>query len=136
MADIAIRIGVNGPAEDTNRVLSLLEHIYNQPQAEDKKDFSFGAYASDFTDSAIGIIASMSFVMNYTGADGKEKTFTAPLLRSFSRMKKDGQAAFSVTIPADSRQLIRVLFEQRRLEEKGSDPSNFIQAKAKELGLK
>ena len=75
MADIAIKIGVNAPSNDVEGVLKVLNIIYDQDPAEDEQPFQFSAYEEDFSDGAIGVLASMSFLLNYTGKDGTDKGF-------------------------------------------------------------
>lgn len=59
MADIAIKMGVNAPGSDVDEVLKVLDYIYQQDPSDDDKPFRFGAYEENFSDGAIGVMASM-----------------------------------------------------------------------------
>ena len=135
MAEIKLLIGVRAPEEETNKILFLLQHIYKQPESEDSKEFTFGTYSSDFSDSALGALASMSLQFDYTGTDGEAKSHTVPVLSGFSRIVRNEQPAVTVTISPDARALIRLFFEQKKMEDKGSDPSDFLQKRSRKLGL-
>lgn len=85
MADIAIKMGVNAPSDDVNGVLRVLDYIYQQDPDTDDQPFSFGAFEENFSDGAIGVLASMSVILNYKGKDGTDKTYTEHILKSFER---------------------------------------------------
>ena len=135
MADIVIKMGVNAPSDDVNGVLRVLDYIYQQNPEEDELPFSFSAYEENFSDSAIGILASMSFILNYTGKDGTDKQYISPLLRRFERTVEDGKPAFSVAIPSRSRKLIRIIYEQRDREDNDAERSRCVQQMAEAFGL-
>ena len=135
MADIAIKMGVNAPSDDVNGVLRVLDYIYQQDPDTDDQPFSFGAYEEDFSDGAIGVLASMSVILNYKGKDGTDKTFTEHILKGFERTVEDGKPAFSVVIPPFGRKLIRVIYEQRNREDNEEERSRYVQQKAEEFGL-
>ena len=136
MADIAIRMGVNAPSDDVEGVLKVLNYIYEQNPEDDDQPFRFSAYEENFSDGAIGVLASMSFILNYTGKDGDEKQYVSHLLQSFSRIIEDEKPAFSVIIPPRSRKLIRIIYEQREREENEEERSRCVQEMAEEFGLK
>ena len=48
MADISIKMGVNGPDDDVDGVMSIFNYIYQQPEETDETDFVFEAYIIDF----------------------------------------------------------------------------------------
>ena len=135
MADIAIKMGVNAPSDDVNGVLRVLDYIYQQDPDTDDQPFRFGAYEEDFSDGAIGVLASMSVILNYKGKDGTDKTFTEHILKGFERTVEDGKPAFSVVIPPFGRKLIRVIYEQRNREDNEEERSRYVQQKAEEFGL-
>lgn len=135
MADIAIKMGVNAPPDDVEGVLKVLNFIYEQDPSEDGHPFRFSAYEENFSDGAIGVLASMSFLLNYTAKDGTDKQYVSPLLQSFSRTMEDEKPAFSVVIPARSRKLIRIIYEQREREENEEERSRCVQRMAEEFGL-
>ena len=135
MADIAIKMGVDGPGNEVNRVLRIFE-IVDESDAPEEAPFVFGAYEEDFSDSAIGLLSSMSVILNYTGADGEEKTFTEHILQAFERYtEKDGRAACQIVISPIGRKLIRFIFGQRDRESDEEGRSRFVQQMAEELGL-
>ncbi|MBQ9047025.1 MAG: hypothetical protein IJ120_03895 [Solobacterium sp.] len=135
MADIAIKMGVNAPSDDVEGVLKVLNYIYEQDPSEDDQPFHFSAYEVNFSDGAIGVLASMSFLLNYTAKDGTDKQYSSPLLQSFFRTIEDEKPAFSVVIPARSRKLIRIIYEQREREENEEERSRCVQRMAEEFGL-
>ena len=135
MADIAIKIGVNAPSNDVEGVLKVLNIIYDQDPAEDEQPFQFSAYEEDFSDGAIGVLASMSFLLNYTGKDGTDKQYVSYLLQSFCRIIEDEKPTFSVVIPSHSRKLIRIIYEQREREENEEERSSCVQRMAEAFGL-
>ena len=135
MADIAIKMGVNAPADDVDGILRILDFIYQQDPEKDDQPFSFAAYEEDFSDGAIGVLASMSVILNYKGKDGMDKTYTAHILMAFERTNKDGKPAFSVVISPLARKLIRIIYEQRDREENEEERSRYVQLKAEEFGL-
>ena len=135
MADIAIRMGVNAPSDDVEGVLKVLNYIYEQNPEDDDQPFRFSAYEENFSDGAIGVLASMSFILNYTGKDGDEKQYVSHLLQSFSRIIEDEKPAFSVIIPPRSRKLIRIIYEQREREENEEERSRCVQEMAEKFGL-
>ena len=123
MADIAIKMGVDGPGNEVNRVLRVFE-IVDESDAPEEAPFVLGAYEEDFSDSAIGLLSSMSVILSYTGADGKEKTFT-----------EDGRAACQIVISPIGRKLIRFVFGHRDRESDEEERSRYVQKMAEELGL-
>lgn len=135
MADIAIKMGVNAPSDDVEGVLKVLNFIYQQDPSEDDQPFRFSAYEENFSDGAIGVLASMSFLLNYTGKDGTDKQYVSHLLQSFLRTIEDEKPAFSVVIPPHSRKLIRIIYEQREREENEEERSRCVQRMAEEFGL-
>lgn len=135
MADIAIKMGVNAPSSDVDGVLRVLDYIYHQDPATDNQSFRFSAYEDDFSDGAIGVLASMSVILNYTGKDGSETVFTEHILQGFERTVEDNKPAFNVVIPPLGRKLIRIIYEQRNREENEEERSNYVQKVAEEIGL-
>lgn len=135
MADIAIKMGVNAPSDDVNGVLRVLEYIYQQDPDTDDQPFSFGAYEDDFSDGAIGVLASMSVILNYKGKDGTDKTYTEHILKGFERTVEDGKPVFFVVVSPIGRKLIRIIYEQRNREENEEVRSRYVQKKAEEFGL-
>ena len=135
MADIAIKMGVNAPSSDVDEVLRILGFIYQQNPKTDNQPFRFGAYEDDFSDGAIGVLASMSVILTYIGKDGSEKTFTEHILQGFERTVEDKKPAFSVVISPMGRKLIRAIYEQRNLEENEVERSNYVQKMVEEFGL-
>lgn len=61
MAGIAIKMGVYGPGNEVNRVLRIFEIVDRSDIPEDAR-FIFAAYEDDFSDSAIGLLSSMSVI--------------------------------------------------------------------------
>lgn len=59
MADIAIKMGVNGPEDDVDGIMSIFNYVYQQDPKTDETDFIFEAHESDFmwTD-AVGFVQS------------------------------------------------------------------------------
>lgn len=135
MADIAIKMGVNAPKDDVDGVLSVLEYVYHQDPTMDNQAFRFGAYEENFSDGAIGVLASMSVVLNYTGKNGSEKNYVEHILQGFERTVEDGKPAISVIISPLGRKLIRVIYEQRNREDSEEERSRYVQQKAEEFGL-
>lgn len=135
MADIAIKLGVNAPEEELNRVLTLLEYVYDQPQLEDVKPLTFTAFESDFSDGAIGVLASMSFILNYKDYSGTDKIYSSHLLESFERNIQENKPVVTFKISPNARKLIRIVYMQRDLERNDSERSDFVQKKAEELGI-
>ena len=87
---------MNAPSDDVEGVLKVLNFIYEQDPSEDDEPFRFSAYEENFSDGAIGVLASMSFLLNDTAKDGTDKQYVSPLLQSFSRTVEDEKPAFSV----------------------------------------
>jgi len=135
MADIAIKMGVNAPADDVNGVMRIFEYIYQQPVASDDNPFTFNAFAEDFSDGAIGVLASMCFILNYKASDGSDKEYVSHVMQSFERNTQDGKPAFSVKISPNSRKLLRVIFEQRNREGNEAERSAFVQKAAETMNL-
>ncbi len=135
MADIVIKMGVNAPKDDVDGVLRILDYIYQQDPANDDQPFSFGANEEDFSDGAIGVLASMSFILNYTGKDGADKQYVSHLLQYFERTSENGKPTFNLLIPPHSRKLIRIIYEQRNREESEEERSRCVQQMAEALGL-
>ena len=135
MADIAINMGVNGPGNEVNRVLRVFE-IVDESDAPEEAPFVLRAYEEDFSDSAIGLLSSMSVILNYTGADGKDKTFTEHILQAFERYTEDdGRVACQIVVSSIGRKLIRFVFGQRDRESDEEERSRYVQEMAEELGL-
>ena len=99
MADIAIKMGVNAPQEDVDGVVRVLEIIADHTPEDESQMFSFGAYEENFSDGAIGVLASMSFIVNYTGRDGAPKTHSEHVMRSFERTVEDGSPLSTSPFP-------------------------------------
>lgn len=135
MAEIMIKMGVNAPSDQTGIVLKVLEHIYEQTPDMVDSPFRFSAYEEDFSYSAIGVMASMSFILKYKGKDGETKEYTAPLLNAFQRTIEDEKPALDIIISAGARNLLRIVYEQRAREDNEEERSRFVQDKAEELGL-
>ena len=135
MADIAIKMGVNAPANDVNGVMRIFEYIYQQPVESDDFPFTFNAFAEDFSDGAIGVLASMCFILNYNAPDGSDKEYISHVMQSFERNEQDGKPAFTVTISPNSRKLLRVIFEQRNREGNEEERSAFVQKAAEAMNL-
>ena len=135
MADIAINMGVNGPGNEVNRVLRVFG-IVDESDAPEEAPFVLRAYEEDFSDSAIGLLSSMSVILNYTGADGKDKTFTEHILQAFERYTEDdGRAACQIVVSSVGRKLIRFVFGLRDRESDEEERSRYVQEMAEELGL-
>lgn len=135
MADVAIKMGVDGPGNEVNRVLRIFE-IIDESNIPEDRPFMFAAYEADFSDSAIGILSSMSVILNYTGADGEEKTFTEHILQAFERYKEeDGRAACQIAISPIGRKLVSLVFGQRDRENDDGERSKYVQRFAEKLGL-
>lgn len=135
MASIAIKMGVDAPGEEVNRVLRVFE-IVDESNAPDDYPLIFGAYEDDFSDSAIGLLSSMSVILNYTSSQGEEKTFTEHILQSFERyIEEDGRAACRIEISQIGRKLIRFVFGQRDRESDEEKRSAYVQQMAESLGL-
>ena len=135
MADISIKMGVNAPDDDVDGIMSIFNYIYQQPEETDNVDFVFEAYEDDFSDGAVGVLASMMFILNYLNADGEKKQYTAHVLKSFERTKIEGEDAVRVIIPSDSRKLLRMIFKQRDLEGNEEERSQYIQKMTEEYGF-
>ena len=109
--------------------------IYEHDPSEDGQPFCFSAYEKNFSDGAIGVLASMSFLLNYTAKDGTDKQYVSHLIQSFSRTMEDEKPVFSIVIPARSRKLIRIIYEQREREENEAERSRCVQRMAEEFDL-
>ena len=135
MADVTIKMGVDRPGSEVNRVLRILEVVGGSDAPEDSP-FVFAAYETDFSDSAIGLLSGMSVVLNYTGADGEEKAFAGHILQAFERYtEEDGKPACQIAISPIGRKLIRLVLGQRDRESDEEERSRFVQQMAEELGL-
>ena len=135
MADVAIKMGVDGPGNEVNRVLRIFE-IIDEYDAPEDSPFVFAAYETDFSDSAIGILSSMSVILNYTGAGGEERTFTDHILQAFERYtEEDGKAACQIVISPIGRKLVSLVFGQRDRERDEDERSRYVQRFAEEVGL-
>ena len=135
MAEISIKMGVNGPESETNRVLRIFEIVDKCPTPEDMPCV-LSAYESDFSDGALGILTSMSVILNYESSDGKEKSFTEHILRAFERyVEQDGKPACRVVVSPVGRKLIRCIFGQRDLEGDEHKRNHYVQSFAEGLGL-
>ena len=110
MADISIQMGVNGPEDDVDGIMSIFNYVYQQDPKTDDVDFVFEALEDDFSNGAVGILSSMTFILNYIGNDSTTKTYISPVLRSFERITIEGKNAVRVIIPAQSRKLLRLIF--------------------------
>ena len=135
MADIAIQMGVNGPEDDVDGIMSIFNYVYQQDPKTDDVDFVFEALEDDFSNGAVGILSSMTFILNYIGSDSTKKTYISPVLRSFERITIEGKNAVRVIIPAQSRKLLRLIFEQRDFKGDEKALSDFIQSKAEGYGF-
>ena len=135
MADISIKMGVNGPEDDVDGVMSIFNYIYQQPADTDEVDFVFEAYEEDFSDGAVGVLASMTFILNYLNAAGEKKQYISHVLKSFERIKIEGKDAVRVIIPSESRKLLRMIFMQRDVEGNDEVRSQFIQQMAEQYGF-
>ena len=135
MADISIKMGVNGPEDDVDGVMSIFNYIYQQPADTDEVDFIFEAYEEDFSDGAVGVLASMTFILNYLNAAGEKKQYISHVLKSFERIKIEGKDAVRVIIPSESRKLLRMIFMQRDVVDNDEVRSQFIQQMAEQYGF-
>ena len=135
MADISIKMGVNGPEDDVDGVMSIFNYIYQQPADTDEVDFVFEAYEEDFSDGAVGVLASMTFILNYLNAAGEKKQYISHVLKSFERIKIEGKDAVRVIIPSESRKLLRMIFMQRDVVGNDEVRSQFIQQMAEQYGF-
>ena len=135
MADISIKMGVNGPEDDVDGVMSIFNYIYQQPADTDEVDFVFEAYEEDFSDGAVGVLASMTFILNYLNAAGEKKQYISHVLKSFERIKVEGKDAVRVIIPSESRKLLRMIFMQRDVVGNDEVRSQFIQQVAEQYGF-
>lgn len=135
MADIAIQMGVNGPEDDVDGVMSIFNYIYQQPEETDGVDFVFEAYEDDFSDGAVGVLASMIFILNYLNASGEKKQYISHVLKSFERIQVEGKNAVRIVIPSKSRKLLRMIFIQRDVVGDDEERSQFIQKMAEKYGF-
>ena len=135
MADIAIKMGVNGPDDDVDGVMSIFNYIYRQPEEADEVDFVFEAFEDDFSDGAVGVLASMTFILNYLNAAGEKKQFISHVLRSFERIQVEDKNAVRIIIPSQSRKLLRMIFMQRDVEGNDEERSQFIQQMTEKYGF-
>ena len=135
MANIAIKIGVNAPEKDVQDVLKLFEFIYQQDESSEDAPLTFGAYAEDFSDGAIGVLASMSIIFDYLGKEGITKQYIGYVMQSFERSEENGKSCFNVVIPPLSRKLIRIVCEHRNKERNEAERSRFVQEMAEKLGF-
>ncbi|MBR6095110.1 MAG: hypothetical protein IKP92_08850 [Lachnospiraceae bacterium] len=135
MADIAIKMGVNGPDDDVDGVMSIFNYIYRQPEETDEVDFVFEAFEDDFSDGAVGVLASMTFILNYLNATGEKKQFISHVLRSFERIQVEDKNAVRIIIPSKSRKLLRMIFMQRDVEGNDEERGQFIQQMAEKYGF-
>jgi len=135
MADIAIKMGVNGPDDDVDGVMSIFNYIYQQPEEADETDFAFEAYEEDFSDGAVGVLASMTFILNCLNAAGEKKQYISHVLKSFERIRVEDKDAVRVIIPSKSRKLLRMIFMQRDVEGDDEKRSQFIQQMAERYGF-
>lgn len=135
MAEIKICIGVNGVPSDIDNIMKVLDYIAEQAPEADEKPFVFNAYEEDITDGAIGVLASMSLIAEYTGIDGNVKEYKAHLMQLFERTEKDGKPVFSIIIPSLSRKLIRIVFETREMEYESEEKQEYTQKAIERIGL-
>ncbi|MBE5807028.1 MAG: hypothetical protein E7317_01635 [Clostridiales bacterium] len=135
MAEILIKMGVNAPSNQVKGVLATLEYIYEKTPENTDVPMRFQAFEKDFTDSAIGVLASMSIILRYEGADSTEKEYIAHVMQSFRRTIIDGESAFDVIIPAGARNLLRIVYEQRKREDNDEERSRYVQQQAEEMGF-
>ena len=87
MAEIVVKMGVNAPGDDVDDVLKVLDYIYQQDPSTDDSPFSFSAYEEDFSDGAVGVLASMTFILNYLNESGEKKQYISHVLKSFERIQ-------------------------------------------------
>ena len=135
MAEIVIKMGVNAPADQVKGVLNALEYIYEQTPEYTKEPLCFQTYEEDFTDGGIGVLASMSIILKYKGIDGKDKEYYAHVMKAFQRITADDKPAFDVIIPAGARNLLRIVYEQRKREDNEEERSRYVQEQAELMGL-
>jgi len=106
MADISIKMGVNGPDDEVDGVMSIFNYIYQQPKETDEVDFVFEAFEDDFSDGAVGVLSGMTFILNYPNEAGEKKQYISYVLQSFERIRVEGKDAVRVIIPTKSRNRI------------------------------
>ena len=135
MADISIQMGVNGPEDDVDGIMSIFNYVFQQDPKTDETDFVFEAHESDFGNGAVGVLSSMTFILNYIGSDNTRKTYTSHVLKSFERVLIEGEKSVRVVIPSESRKLLRLIFEQRDFQGDEKALSDFIQGKVEEYGF-
>ena len=135
MAEIVVKMGVNAPAKQVKGVLKTLEYIYEKTPEYTEEPMCFQAYEEDFTDGGIGVLASMSIILKYKGTDGKEKEYSDHVMKAFQRTVVDDKPAFDVIIPAGTRNLLRVVYEQRKREDNEEERSRYVQEQVELMGL-
>lgn len=130
-----VKLVVGGLGKEVHWVFRIFEIIDESEAAEDKP-FVFAAYEDDCSDSAMGILASMSVLINYIGNSGEEKTFTEHILRAFERCAEEGgRPACQIVISPIGRKLVNLVFDQRDRESNDEERSRFVQWFAEDLGL-
>ena len=134
MADLHIKMGVNAPAEDVNGVLKVLDYISKFPPEVDRP-IRMKAYAEDLSDGAIGVLASMSIVIEFNTMSGQKKTVAEHVIHSFIHIIVDEQPAYEITVTPLAKKLIKLVYAQREYESDESKRAAFIQMQAEELGL-
>ncbi len=77
----------------------------------------------------------MSFILHYKAPDGSDREYVSHVMQRFERTTQEGKPAFTVTIPPDSRKLIRVVFEQRNREGNDAERSGYVQRAAESMHL-
>lgn len=116
MADIMIKMGVNSPEEDVDTVLAFLEYIYQQDGINDHETLRVEVFEESFSDGALGVLTSMSIIVNYEGTDGTQNTFHKHILESFQRRMVDGKESYALVVSSIGRKLVSMVFKQRELE--------------------
>ena len=134
MAELCIKMGVQAPGQDVNDVLKVLDYI-SQNYSEATQVLRIQACAADMSDGAIGVLSSMSIIMEFNDTNGRKKTVNEFVISGFSRIIVDGKPAYEITCTPLAQKLIGIVYEQREYEGDQADRSAFIQKKAVELGL-
>ena len=93
------------------------------------------AYAADISDGAIGVLASMSIVIEFNTASGQNRTVTEHVICGFTRITVDEQPAYEILVTSLAKKLIKIVYEQRDHEGDESKRAAFIQMWAEKLGL-
>ena len=134
MAELYVKMGVQAPTQDVNDVLRVLDYIA-QNHSGSEAILHMQAHAHDMSDGAIGVLSSMSIIVNFIDTAGHEKTVNEYIIDSFSRLVVDGQPAYELSFTPLAQKLVGIVYEQRKYESDQAERAAFIQKKAEELKL-